>query len=101
MTFKDQLKQDLSVFFNPDEFGTVVEYHLNGNHTNVPVQFFDEESELGDSRLRKMVFDINELPNISKNGYFIIGSDKYGVVDFKPDEEELLMQVILQVDGRL
>jgi hypothetical protein len=33
---------------------------------------------------------------MSKNGYFLINGDKYGIVDFNPDEQDLLWNVLTQ-----
>ena len=96
MSLKNYLKSDLEAFFNVGEFAQEVSYYLGAISTTITVQFFDQESELGDSMMRKMVFKKDDLPNISKEGYFLINTIKYGVIDFRPDEENLLMQVILQ-----
>jgi len=96
MSFKDQLKLDLDVFFNIDEFAVEVIYHLGKTSTPVTVQFFDEESGLGDSVLRKLIVKHDDLPTLSKDGYFMINEVKYGVVDFIPDEEKLIFNVILR-----
>jgi len=96
MNFKEHIKADLEVFFNTDEFAQEVKYYLGTRSTKVTVQFFDQESELGDSMMRKIIFKKEDLPNISKDGSFLIDTIKYGIIDFRPDEENLLMQVILQ-----
>ncbi len=46
--------------------------------------------------MRKMVLRYDDLPNLSKSGYFVIDSEKYGVLDFVPDEERLVWNIILQ-----
>lgn len=96
MSLKQYLKSDLDVFFNIGEFAEEVKYYLGGTSTDVEVQFFDEESDLGDSMLRKLIVRYDDLPNLSKDGIFLINDDKYGVLDFMPDEERLLWNVILQ-----
>ena len=96
MSLKKHLKNDLNVFFSIDEFAQDVSYYLGAVSTTVRVQFFDEESDLGDSMMRKMVFKKDDLPNISKSGFFLIDTKKYGIIDFRADEENLIMQVILQ-----
>jgi len=97
MSLKTQLKNDLAVFFNIDEFAYTVEYHQDGNIAiPVAVQFFDEESDLGDSMMRRLSVPVDKLPTLSRRGYFAINGDKYGVVDFMPDEEGLIFNVILQ-----
>ena len=96
MTLKNQLKSDLNEFFNEDDFAEEVKYYLGSVSSSVTVQFFDQESDLGDSMMRKMLCRVNDLPNLSKDGYFIIGVTKFGVIDFRPDEENVLMQIILQ-----
>lgn len=94
--FKNQLKNDLSVFFNDEEFAQEVKYYLGSVSTSVTVQFFDTESDLGDSMMLKMICRLTDLPSLSKDGYFLIETVKYGVLDFRPDDENLLMQIVLQ-----
>ena len=96
MTFQEAINQDLAVFFNTGEFAREVDYFLGSVSNKVVVQFFDEESDLGDSMMRKLVVKLDDIPNISRNGYFIIDGEKYGVIDFMPDEQGLIQQVILQ-----
>ncbi len=96
MTFKNSLELDLDTFFNVDEFAQEVKYYLGATSTSVVVQFFDEESDLGDSMLRKLVVKVSSLPDLSTDGYFLIGGEKYGVVDFMPDEQNLIFNVITQ-----
>jgi len=96
MTLKSSLKKDLEVFFNVDEFADKVSYFIGSTSTDVTVQFYDEESAMGDTLLRKMVIPIDEIPNLSRDGYFIIGGNKYGVIDFFPDEQNLIFNVITQ-----
>ena len=96
MSFKDQLETDLAVFFNTDEYAVDVTYHHSGVTTTVTVQFFDDESDMGDSMMRKLIAKVTDVPTISKSGYFLINGDKYGVIDFKPDEQGLIMQILLQ-----
>ena len=96
MSLKTFLKSDLDVFFNIGEFAQEVDYYLGSISTTIAVQFFDEESDLGDSMMRKMVLRYDDLPNLSKSGYFVIDSEKYGVLDFVPDEERLVWNIILQ-----
>ena len=100
MGFKDQLKVDLDVFFDIDEFAVEVVYHLGKITTPVTVQFFDEESGLGDSLIRKLIVKYHDLPTLSKDGYFMIDEVKYGVIDFIPDEEKLIFNVILRKEKR-
>lgn len=96
MTFKNQLKSDLDTFLNDEEFAEEVFYFNGSTSTKVTVQFFDEESDLGDSMMRKLVCRVEDLPNISKDGYFLIQTVKFGILDFRPDEENRLQQVLLQ-----
>ena len=96
MSLKTYLKSDLDTFFEIDEFAQDVSYYLGAVSSTVRVQFFDEESNLGDSMMRKLIVKKDDLPNISKDGYFLIDTIKYGIIDFRPDEENLLMQVLLQ-----
>ena len=97
MSFKNLLKSDLDVFLNEDEFAQEVYYFLGSSSTKVTVQFFDEESDLGDSMMRKLICRITDLPNISKeNSYFLINTVKYGILDFNPDEENVMLYVLLQ-----
>jgi len=96
MSLKDYLAKDLEAFFSLNEFAQKVTYYLGAIPVDVDVQFFDQESDLGDSMMRKLVIKKADLPNLSKDGYFIINEVKYGVVDFMPDEENLIQQVILQ-----
>ena len=96
MSFKNQLKIDLDEFLNDAEFAQEVKYYLGAVSTSVTVQFFDDESDVADTLIRKMLCRIDSLPSLSKDGYFLIDTIKYGVIDFKPDEEEVLMQIILQ-----
>jgi hypothetical protein len=97
MTFKEQLADDLSVWLNVDEFAEEIDYvDAVGLVTKVVVQFFDDESDLGDSMFRKLIARKTDLPTMSKNGYFLINGDKYGIVDFNPDEQDLLWNVLTQ-----
>lgn len=96
MSFKDQIKADLDVFFNADEFAEEVEYYEGAISSSVIVQFFDEESGLGDSLIRKLIVKCEDLPNLSKSGYFDIKTIKYGVIDFVPDEQGLIFNVVLR-----
>lgn len=96
MSLKSYLKSDLDTFFNVEEFGQTVDFYIGSTSTSVDVQFFDQESDLGDSMFKKMVMRVGDLPNISKQGYFIINNEKFGVVDFRPDEENLILQILLQ-----
>ncbi len=96
MSLKTYLKSDLDTFFNLDEFAQDVTYYLGSISSEVTVQFFDEESDLGDSMMRKLICRVSDVPSLSKDGYFIINGIKYGVIDFMPDEEGLIQQVILQ-----
>ena len=94
--FKTQLKTDLDEFLDDEVFAQEVEYYLGSVSASVTVQFFDTESNLGDSMLLKMICRLTDLPNLSKDGYFLINTVKYGILDFRPDEENVLMQIILQ-----
>ena len=97
MNFKSQLKSDFeTVFLNKDEFAQEVKYYLGSTSTTVTVQHFDEESDLGDSMMKKMVCKVDDLPNLSEDGYFLIDTVKYGILDFRPDEENVMMQILLQ-----
>ena len=97
MDFKSYLESDLAVFLNTEEFAYTVEYHVGTDPVvEVEVQFFDEESDLGDSMMRKLVARVSDVPTISKNGFFMVEGDKYGIIDFRPDEENLILQVLLQ-----
>ena len=96
MSFQSQLKSDLAVFLNGDEFAYEVEYILNTTSTLLTVQFFDDESDVADTMVRKIVADYDDIPTISRSGYFVIDGDKYGVLDFRLDEEQLIMQIVLQ-----
>jgi len=96
MSLKTQIASDLDTFFNIGEFAEEVEYSDGVNSSTVTVQFFDEESDLGDTMMRKLILKKEDLLTLSKDGYFIINSTKYGVIDFMPDEQMLIQQVILQ-----
>lgn len=96
MSLKKLMKEDLSIFFNEDEFGQEVSYYQGSSSTKLFVQFFDEDAETTSSLLRKMIFPETALPNLSTSGYFLIEGVKYGIIDFDLDEQSLLMQVILQ-----
>jgi len=96
MSLKKILREDLDVFFNDEEFAEEVIYYLGATSTSVVVQFFDEESDLGDSLLRKMVVKVDDLPSISREGYFLINGAKYGIIDFFPDEQNLIYNVLTQ-----
>lgn len=97
MNFKDDLLDDLQVFFDTDEFGQVVSYYINEDEPiTFSSQLFDDESELTDTMVSKMVYNKDYLPNISKEGFFVINNNKYGILAFTLDEEKLLMQVMLQ-----
>lgn len=97
MTFKNQLKSDFeNTFLNVDEFAEEVEYFDGTNSVTVKAQFFDAESDLGKSMMLKMVCRVEDLPNISKKGYFLVNTVKFGVLDFTPDEENIIMQILLQ-----
>ena len=96
MSLKQNLKDDLKTFFNETEFAEEVVYHDGATSTTVIVQFFDEESDLGDSIFRKLIVEVSELPNLSNNGYFTIGGGDYAVIDFVPDEQNLIFNVITQ-----
>jgi hypothetical protein len=96
MTFKDNLVQDLDTFFNIDEFAEEVEYRLLSDSTLVVVQFFEIESDLGDSMMVKLIARVGDIPNISKDGYFVINSEIFGVIDFSPDDQNIVLNVLLQ-----
>ena len=94
MSLKTYLESDLDTFFNVDEFAEEVDYYLGSTVTKVVVQFFDEESDLGDSLYRKLIVRVSQLPSLSKDGYFAINGDDYKVLDFIPDEQNLIFNVI-------
>ena len=94
MSLKTYLESDLDTFFNVDEFAEEVDYYLGSTVTKVVVQFFDEESDLGDSLYRKLIVRVSELPSLSKEGYFAINGGDYKVLDFIPDEQNLIFNVI-------
>ncbi len=96
MSLRDNLEKDLDVWFNVDEFARRVRFYVGTSSTEVAVQFFDEESDLGDSMMRKLIVKKSDLQNISKDGYFLIDGVRYGVVDYIPDEENLIYNVLLQ-----
>lgn len=100
MSLKKNLKSDLAIFFTDDEFAEEVEYNLGTDSYPVTVQFFDEESALGDTMLRKVIAKFDEIQNISKDGYFRINGDKYGVISFMPDEQKLIQQIILRKETK-
>tara|TARA_R110000772_G_C13138329_1_gene423695 strand:- start:408 stop:665 length:258 start_codon:yes stop_codon:yes gene_type:complete len=84
-----------------DEFAEEVLYFDGSTSTTVTVQFFDQESDVADVSMRKLVCAFSDLPNLSTSGYFLINTIKYGVLDFMPDEENVMMQVILQEGMRV
>lgn len=94
MSLKTSLSKDLEVFFNLDDFAEEVDYRLGSNTTKVVVQFFDEESDLGNSIFRKMIVRVEDLPSLSKEGYFAINGEDYKVLDFIPDEQNLIFNVV-------
>jgi hypothetical protein len=96
MSLKTILEEDLVTFFNIDEFAEEVIYYLGAVSTPVVIQFFDEESDLGDSMFRKILVKVADLPTLSREGYFLIGGEKYGVIDFFPDEQNLINNVLTQ-----
>ena len=100
MSLKDNLEADLGTFFNVDDFAVEVEYRLHSDSTKVVVQFFDIESDLGDSMMVKLIARVSDLPNISKDGYFLLRGDKYGVIDFTPDEQGIVLNALLQKRNR-
>lgn len=101
MSLKNYLKSDLEVFLNEDDFAEEVMYFLGSTSTKVIVQYFDQESDLGDSMMMKLVCRVDALPNLSKDGYFLIETVKYGILDFMPDEQNVMMQVLLQEGMRV
>ena len=96
MSLKTYLKSDLDTFLNVDDFGEEVDYYLGSVTTKVVVQFFDEESDLGDSLYRKLIVRVDDMPSMSKDGYFAINGDDYKVIDFIADEQNLIFNVITQ-----
>lgn len=98
MSFKDQVKRDLeTVFFNnSDEFEQEVSYFDGADSTTLIVQMINEESDLVPHILRHISFPVDRLLGLSKSGYFTIDGEKYGVLDFYPDEEGLIMHVMTQ-----
>ena len=96
MSLKTYLESDLDTFFNIGEFAEEVTYHLSAEITDVTVQFFDVESDLGDSMFRKLVVKVADLPTLSNQGYFLIDSKKYGVISFYEDEQSLIYNVLTQ-----
>ena len=96
MGFKDYLKSDLDTFLNVDEFAEEVKYHFKGTTTEVVVQFFDEESDLGDSMFRKIIVKVDDMPTMSNEGYFLIDNVQYGIISFYKDSQGLLYQILTQ-----
>lgn len=96
MSLKTYLESDLDTFFDVDDFAEEVDYYLGSNTTKVVVQFFDEESDMGDSIFRKLIVRVSDLPTLSEDGYFAIDGDDYKVLSFIPDEQNLVFNVITQ-----
>jgi len=96
MSLKTNLKDDLDLFFNEEEFADEVSFYLGSRVTKVVVQVFDEESDLGDSIFRKLIVKVADLPTLSKDGYFAIDGENYKVIAFIPDEMNLIFNVITQ-----
>lgn len=94
MSLKTYLNSDLDTFFNVDDFAEEVTYYLGSVTTDVVVQFFDDESDLGDSIFRKLIVKVVDLPSLSKDGYFAINGHNYKVIDFIPDEQNLVFNII-------
>lgn len=96
MSFKDDMKNDLSEFLNEDEFAEEVHYFLGSVSAKVVVQFFDEESNLGNSLVRKVILRVSDLPNLSNEGIFKMKDGSYKVLSFIKEESGLIFNIITQ-----
>jgi len=92
MTFKDQLKTDLAVFTNPDEFGETAIYSKTGTEVNV---LLDKEQEQETGRIID-VLTVSKLdvPNLLKNETFTVGTDVWRVVVTEPLEVGEFMMMV-------
>ncbi len=90
MTFKDQLKADLPLFVNPDEFATVADFSgllING--------IFDRGFE-DDREPRSPHFTCieNELQTINHGAPVTIEGESYWLEGFQPDGHGMAVLVL-------
>ncbi len=91
MTFKEHLQADLPVFFDTTEYGTEAIFLTN----TVNVQRFVEQNDFGDAFYTRIVGRSSDFPGIAKNDIVTVDGTDYGVVSFRIDEFNQIIEVFL------
>jgi hypothetical protein len=91
MTFKEQARLDLPIFFDVDEFGTRA--YRNGIVSYV--QRFVEPNDFGDSFYTRLVGRCADFLTLKKDDVITVDGKDYGVVSFRKDEYEQLVEIFL------